>query len=148
MGIGGQTTSQIRVRFQNDVIDQHPKYAVLEGGVNDIKMGISNETILENWEFMLSECVNNSIQPIMVLILPWTDGSTTQTAQVNYINSQLIILAGEYNATVVDARNELGIYKNETDKWSIKPEYNNDNIHLNAFGYAILGQKIAYAINS
>ncbi len=144
MGVGGQTTSQIRARFQKDVINQHPKYAVLEGGVNDVELGLaSNETILENWKFMLSECINNSIQPVVILILPWTYGNVTKTAKVNYINEQLIILSIKYNATIVDARDKLGIYNQVTDKWSIKPEYNIDNTHFNAAGYSILGLEIA-----
>lgn len=146
MGIGGQTTSHIRERFQNDVINQYPKYVVLEGGVNDVMVGTSDKIILENWEFMLSECVNNSIQPVVVLILPWTNGDAAQTAQVNYINKQLTILSSKYNATIVDARDELGIYNKETDKWSIKPEYDTDGVHLNILGYIILGQKIADTI--
>jgi lysophospholipase L1-like esterase len=145
MGIGGQTTSQIRARFQYDVVNQHPKYAVIEGGVNDVGKA-SNETIIENWDSMLLDCVNNNIQPIVILILPGIYGNSTQTAQVNYINKQLLILAKKYNAIVVDSRSKLGVYNKQEDSWIIKPEYNVDNVHFNSLGYAIFGHEIANAI--
>ena len=147
MGIGGQTTSQIRARFRYDVVNQHPKYAVIEGGVNDVGKA-SNETILKNWDSMLLDCVNNNIQPIVLLILPGLYGNSTQTAQVNSINKQLIILARKYNAIVVDARDKLGVYNKQEDSWRIKPEYNVDNVHFNSLGYAVLGHEIANVISA
>ena len=35
-GISGQVTSQMLLRFRQDVIDLHPKYVVILAGTNDI----------------------------------------------------------------------------------------------------------------
>lgn len=50
-GISGQVTSQMLVRFRDDVIDLHPKYVVILAGINDIAMNqgpISLEHIFGN----------------------------------------------------------------------------------------------------
>ena len=51
-GIGGQTTSQMLVRFRQDVINLQPKAVVILAGTNDIacnSVPISNEDIEANY---------------------------------------------------------------------------------------------------
>ena len=50
-GISGQTTEQMLARFQQDVVELHPKIVVILAGINDIAQNngpISNENILKN----------------------------------------------------------------------------------------------------
>lgn len=142
MGIGGQETTAIKARFYDDVINQTPNYAVIEGGVNDVAHGVSNETILDNWEWMMSECVNNSITPVAILILPWHAGSTAQKKQIDYLNEQIQVLAEIYGAIVIDARDTIGYYDNETGTWDVDTEYNADGVHFTESGYEVIGEDI------
>ena len=50
-GISGQTSSQMLIRFRQDVIELHPKYVVILAGTNDLACNtgcISPENILGN----------------------------------------------------------------------------------------------------
>ena len=44
-GIGGQTTSQMLLRFRADVVNLHPKVVVFLGGTNDIAGNTGNVSL-------------------------------------------------------------------------------------------------------
>lgn len=138
MGIYGQTTSQIRTRFPEDVIAYHPTYCFIENGVNDVARGVSNETILSNVIQEITFCDNNNIKPILFSIFPWTDGNAAKQAQINYLNEQFKTLNTEYpNVTFIDIRPTVGIYTDGI--WTIIPSYNADGIHFTQEGYYAIG---------
>lgn len=149
MGIGGQTTTQIWDRLGTDTLITTPKYVVIEGGVNDVSLGVENATILANVENEIVACRNAGITPVLLLILPWTGGDANETNQVNYLNEQYQAFATEYPGTIiVDARQEVGDYNETTTKWSIKPEYDADGVHFNAAGYAKIAEVLASEVPS
>ena len=50
-GIGGQTSAQMLVRFNDDVIDLHPKAVVIMAGTNDVahnEYWVSPERVVDN----------------------------------------------------------------------------------------------------
>src|SRR5438105_2574632 len=72
-GIGGQTTSQMLVRFRQDVIDLQPKAVVILAGTNDIAGNsgpISNEDIEANLASLADLARTNKIAVIFSSILP------------------------------------------------------------------------------
>ncbi len=142
MGIGSQTTSQIAARFQTDVVNLHPKFAVIEGGVNDVSGGVNNETVLGNYETMLAACEASGIKPVIVLILPWHAGTTTQKKQIDYLNEQLILKASEHNCAYIDCRDTVGYYNTAIGSWDVDNEYNADGVHYTVAGYTALGQEM------
>lgn len=149
MGIGSQATSSIASRFTNDVVNLKPKFAVIEGGVNDISLGGTQETFINNWTYMLNSCQANGITPVVVLIAPWTNGTNAQMQIRDTWNSALTALAQSYNAIIVDVSSRVGMNRPSGDLnnlWDIKPEYNQDRVHFNAAGNAQIAQAIADAI--
>jgi len=147
MGIGGQTTTNIAARIGLDLIRQNPAYAIIDGGVNDVAVGATNETILANVEYEIESCHNIGITPVLFLILPWTNGDINQTNQVNYLNDQYEAFEIEYPGTIiVDARQEVGDLVD--GKYSIKPEYDADGVHFNAAGYAKIAEVLAGEVPS
>ncbi len=77
-GIGGQTSSQMLVRFREDVINLHPVAVVISAGTNDIAQNtgyISLENIYGNIISMAQLAKASGIKPIMTSILPATDFS-------------------------------------------------------------------------
>jgi lysophospholipase L1-like esterase len=72
-GIGGQTTSQMLVRFRQDVIDLQPQAVVILAGTNDIAGNtgpISNEDIQANYSSLGELARGHNIRVIFSSILP------------------------------------------------------------------------------
>ena len=72
-GISGQVSSQMLVRFQEDVINLHPKVVVVCCGTNDIAQNngyISLEHILHNIKSMCELARANKIKPVVCSTLP------------------------------------------------------------------------------
>ena len=51
-GVNGETTAEMAMRFDDDVIFGHPDAAVILGGTNDILLGMPMETALANIKAM------------------------------------------------------------------------------------------------
>ena len=72
-GIGGQTTSQMLVRFRQDVIGLQPKVVVILAGTNDIAGNsgpISNDDIEKNFASMAELARAHNIRVIFSSVLP------------------------------------------------------------------------------
>ena len=76
-GIGGNTTAQLAARIGNisTLVGLH--WALLEGGVNDISAGdVLQAQFIANWTTMLDAM--GTIVTVVIPILPWTNGTTSQ----------------------------------------------------------------------
>lgn len=72
-GISGQTTSQMLVRFRNDVINLAPRNVIILAGTNDIAQNngyISNENILSNIASMCELAKLHKINVVLCSVLP------------------------------------------------------------------------------
>ncbi|WP_395329151.1 GDSL-type esterase/lipase family protein [Novosphingobium sp. BL-8H] len=84
-GIGGQTTSQMLLRFRQDVIDLKPDVVQIMAGTNDIASNtgpISDEAIQGNYRSMVELAQANGIRVILASIppadqFPWRPGLET-----------------------------------------------------------------------
>lgn len=146
MGIGSQTTTQISARFASDVVDLLPGMAIIEGGVNDIAGGsITQMTFLANYESMFQKCQAADIEPVVILIMPWSNGNNAQMTTRDQWNANLTTLAATYSATVVDTSSYVGIFRaggTAGNLWDINASYNADGVHFNSAGHAQIAQAI------
>lgn len=72
-GIGGQTTSQMLVRFRRDVLELKPKVVVIMAGINDIAMNngiITLENALGNIKSMCELAKLHKIKVILCSVTP------------------------------------------------------------------------------
>jgi len=72
-GISGQTTYQMLIRMQPDVIDLAPEKVFIMAGINDIACNsgaISDEHIVANIQSMCELALFHHIQPIVCSIMP------------------------------------------------------------------------------
>ena len=72
-GISGQTTSQMLVRFRQDVLDLNPEYVVILAGVNDIARNtgyIKVENTFKNIVSMAELAQLHGIKPVLCKVLP------------------------------------------------------------------------------
>jgi lysophospholipase L1-like esterase len=75
-GIGGQTTPQMLLRFQQDVVALQPKVVVINGGTNDIagNTGPSTlEMIEDNLKSMAQVATANGIKVVLASVTPAFD---------------------------------------------------------------------------
>jgi len=139
-GIAPQTTTQMLIRFRQDVIDLKPTTVVIQGGLADIAgfTGPSSlEEIEDNFRSMAELARFNQIAVVLAVSPPAADypgrkgvEPTVQLAQLNKWASRYCAMSHctylDYYAAMVgpDGQMKAGISK--------------DGVHPNAAGYAIM----------
>ena len=138
-GISGQTTSQMLLRFRDDVVALKPRYVVILAGTNDVARnhGITpNAVTVGNIISMCEIARANGIKPVICSILPcaayrWRPEVTDVVEQIDRINAALReyarthrgVLYVDYNTPM---RNAAG---------GLDPELSEDGCHPTAEGY-------------
>lgn len=149
-GIGGQTTSQMLVRFRQDVIGLRPAVVVILGGTNDIAEngGITTlEAIEGNLQSMVELARVNGIRVVLSSVLPaldypWRPGlqPRDKIAALNswireFSRSNHIVYLDYYSA-MVDGHGAL------------RPELSKDGVHPTSAGFSIMEPLAQEAIRS
>jgi acetyl esterase/lipase/lysophospholipase L1-like esterase len=149
-GIGGQTTSQMLIRFKQDVIDLQPKAVVILAGINDIAGNTGPttlEAIMDNLSGMALLAKAHGIKVILCSVLPaydfpWRPG-LTPAEKVISLNRMIKAFAQEnsmhyldYFPALVDSRNGM------------KKEYSHDEVHPTPEGYKVMEPLAEKAIDA
>ena len=139
-GIAGQTTSQMLLRFRQDVINLKPETVVILAGINDIAENtgpITIDQIMENIISMVELAKANNIKVVMCSVLPtnnfyWNPKLKPADKVIelnlllkNYAKANKISYVDYYNAMV---DNEKGLLK----------KYGEDGVHPNLEGYKVM----------
>jgi lysophospholipase L1-like esterase len=143
-GIGGQTTSQMLVRFRQDVVDLHPKVVVILAGTNDIAGNtgpISNQDIEANLASLADLAGVHGIKVVYSSILPvhnYTEKSKDFFAQrpmsrILELNTWLKDYCAKNNIIYLDYFPAM-----VDDKGLLKKDLADDGLHPNDAGYKIM----------
>jgi lysophospholipase L1-like esterase len=161
-GIGGQTTSQMLLRFRPDVVLLQPDVVVILAGTNDVAGNagpVSLDVIEQNLASMADLAKANRIAVVLASVLPVSDDKRDgagaplrRTADrppesLRALNQRLAAFARanghvylDYFSAVADGEGRL------------RPELNDDGLHPNAAGYAVMAplaeKAIAEAVRS
>ena len=76
-GVNGDLTSNMLLRFKQDVVDLKPDYVIILGGSNDIGWGFPIEEIFFNLQRMFEIAIDGGIKPIgctVPSVLGWDEG--------------------------------------------------------------------------
>lgn len=138
-GIGGQTSSQILVRFKANVIDLKPKCVVILVGTNDIaenQIPFTFEKIQQNFLSMIEIAKAHHLKIILCSILPvsayyWNPKILPENKIKNF-NTFLASLADGKMVFYTDFYAEL----ENDDKFDTK--FSDDGVHPNLDGYTIM----------
>jgi lysophospholipase L1-like esterase len=139
-GIGGQTTSQMLVRFRQDVIMLKPAVVVILGGTNDIAQNgglITLEAVEENLQSMAELARANGIKVVFSSVLPaidfpWRPGLLPAgkiVALNRWIEAYCVqngMPYANYFPSLVDGRGGL------------RAEFSPDGVHPNQAGYLLM----------
>ena len=147
-GISGQTTSQILLRFRQDVVALKPNVVVILAGTNDIAGNtgpITIAQIADNIASMADIARANGIRVVLSSVLPasdypWKRGldPAPKIAALNaliqrYANANSLVYL-DYHSAMVDARGGL------------RGDLSGDGVHPNAAGYRLMASLAEQAI--
>jgi len=147
-GISGQTTTQMLVRFRQDVIDLEPGVVVILAGTNDIAGNTGPMTLEqteENLASMADLAAANGIQVVLCSILPafdypWRPGlePAPKIATLNQWTKDYAARKGyiyvDYYAAMKD------------DRGGLPPALSEDGVHPLPAGYAIMAPLVEAGI--
>lgn len=148
-GISGQTTSEMLVRFRQDVINLKPKAVVILAGINDIAHNngvISLENVFGNIVSMAELARYNKITPIICSVLPaydfpWRPGMNP-APKVIELNKMLKAYADKEGLTYVDYHSAMKDERNGLPK-----NLAGDEVHPTLEGYKIMEKIVLEAIH-
>jgi lysophospholipase L1-like esterase len=148
-GISGQTTTQMLVRFRQDVIALKPAVVHILGGTKDIA-GNGGPTTLDaiknNILSMVDLARANDIQVVLASVppagsFPWRASILDPPQHIVALNEWLRHLARERNLFYVDYYEPLA---DESD--AMKQTFSNDGVHPNRDGYSVMEPLARHAI--
>lgn len=147
-GISGQTTSQMLVRFRQDVIGLQAKVVVILAGTNDIAENtgpISVEGIEGNMASMVDLAKRNGIRVVLASVLPvqqypWRP-EIAPVEKIRALNDWMKDYAAKEGLIYLD-------YFSATvnEKLGMKVELSEDGVHPNKPGYAVMAPLAEKAI--
>lgn len=139
-GVSGQTTSQMLLRFQADVIDLHPRAVQILAGTNDIagNTGLMTPEMTEaNIASMTELAQANGIKVILASIppaagFPWRPGLEV-TGKIVAFNDWIRAYAASHHAVYADYWSAL-----QDGQGGIKPGLAYDGVHPTEQGYDVM----------
>lgn len=139
-GHGGFTTSHFVWLLFNDVIAYKPKICFLEGGINDIGVGIPVKRIKRNYRQMVDSLLANNIKPVLVQIVYVNQNDENENKKkaqaIDIINSYLNKLAQNKNIDIINLNQHLS--KNKR----IKKPFTTDGVHFTDSAYEIFANEV------
>jgi lysophospholipase L1-like esterase len=147
-GIGGQTTPQMLIRFEQDVVHLHPAAVVILAGTNDIagNTGPSTPQMTEdNFTSMAAIAKQNGIKVILASITPaysypWKPG-VKPVPTILELNAWLKAYCAKEGFTYLDYYSAM-----VDEKGAMKPGLAKDGVHPTSAGYAVMGPLAESAI--
>ncbi len=147
-GVGGQTTSQMLLRFEQDVVALHPAVVVIFGGSNDIAGNTGPTTLSRIEDNLRAMAVLASSAGIRVVLasqqpttdFPWNHG-THPAADLLMLSEWERSYAQEQGLVYVDYYAAL-----VGPDGSYKPGLSVDGVHPTAEGYRIMAPLAEQAI--
>ena len=151
-GVSGQTTSQMLVRFRQDVLDLQPDILVLHAGINDIAENAGpydEDRTMAHIQTMVELALQRGIRVIIASVLPstyffWHPSITDQAPKIVALNARLKAYADAIGLPYVDYYTPMVL----GDDLALNPAYTDDGTHPTRPGYAVMEPLIKAAIDN
>lgn len=148
-GISGQTTSQMLVRFQADVVALRPRVVHILGGTNDVagNTGPSRPEDFKNNIRAMADIADTNRIAVVIGAIPPADRflwrrELTPAAQIIELNTWLKAFAAERGYAFADYHGAMS-----TAGGAMRPEFSKDFVHPNRAGYALMRQVAERALD-
>ena len=147
-GISGQTTPQMLLRFQQDVINLKPALVVILAGINDIAENtgpITIEAIFRNIVSMAELAKKNKIRVALCSVLPaydfaWRSG-LQPAEKIIKLNTMLVSYAKKNKIVYVDYYSVM-----VDERKGLNKRFSDDGVHPTTAGYKIMEPILEKAI--
>ena len=149
-GISGEESTQMLIRFRQDVIDIQASHVVILAGINDIAIN-QGGPYQENLTFanivsMVDLAWQNGIRPLVCSVLPsyhfrWRPEVTDVYEKVCSLNARLKAYCERHGVTYVDYFSALA-----GPEGKMPESLSGDSVHPNAQGYAIMEKVLLDAL--
>lgn len=134
-GIGGDTSRGLLFRFQEDVLDLHPKEIIILIGTNDLSARQKAKITIGNIEKILDQIqISAPDAKVMICTVPPRDSAEAPADQseLQALNHQIFLLQATHkNFTVIDLNRILSKSDGSQDFDNFMP----DKLHLSTEGY-------------
>ena len=152
-GIGSQVTSQMLLRFHQDVISLKPKVVVILAGINDVQGFMQEETpeqIEANWEAMADLADHHGLRIVFGSILPVHSYTVAakdvvrerRPAELRALNRWLQVFCRQRGYIFADYASALA-----DDKGMLRRDLSEDGVHPLEAGYARMAPVAEAAID-
>lgn len=147
-GISGQTTPQMLVRFQQDVVHLQPAVVVILAGTNDVAGNTgptTNVMVEDNYASMAALARANGIKVVLASVTPvyhypWRPG-LEPVARIRDLNLWLKAFCAREGCVYLDYYSAM-----VDEKGAMLPGYSSDGVHPLAKGYAVMAPLAEQAI--
>lgn len=149
-GIGGQTSSEMLVRFRQDVINLHPKVVAILAGTNDIAMNngyIALENTFQNIVSMCELAKFNGIKVLLCSVTPAAYFNWRPQVEPAKIIPKLNKMLREY-AEATDGVEWVDYFTPMVGKdKAMRDDYSSEGSHPHGEGYKVMERIVVPAIN-
>lgn len=145
-GIQGETSQQMRVRFEEDVLKRKPDLTLITAGTNDVMRGLPKAAFQTNIESMVKKAKEAALK-VMVVSIPLTEEAGSGA------------MVGEFNAAMKDVAQQEGVpyIDVQTPLSTIVSDYRKttggrdlvitvDGVHLSSAGNAAFANTVLTAL--
>lgn len=140
-GVGGQSSSQILLRFRQDVIELKPSMVIINVGTNDIAENIgpySSEFTLGCIQSMAELADYNGIKVILSSVLPagefwWKPDVSNVPKKIDALNVQIKAYAEAKGFGYIDYNTPM-----RDEKGALIEKYGTDGVHPSKEGYVVM----------
>ena len=126
-GVPGDTTADMRGRFDRDVLAYKPNVVFILGGTNDLGHKISQATTIANLKAMVVAAKAKGIRVFLMTIPP--DSYKSMAPQIDSLNAAIVRLGNANSVVVIDIHSPLS-----TSTGVYVPKYTSDGLHFSTLG--------------
>jgi lysophospholipase L1-like esterase len=145
-GTKGFTTSHFVWILNGAVLKYNPKICFIEGGINDIGVGIPLTRTCNNYNSIVDTLLKHRIKPILqstfYVNYPNDSLNVLYNSKVDSLNFYLSTLANKKGITYLNLNQYL------SDHGRLRKELNMDGIHINELGYKIWTREVDKILKS
>lgn len=154
-GVDGETTTEIRRRFEHDVLRHSPDVVVIQAGINDltaaVTKGIENpqrlvDNLHNNMQYFIDTLQRNNIQTVVTSIFPHSRYNLSKRLFWDNTLQEKITLSNRVIKEMADASDAqwldfTPVFYQSTE--SLQSDLYRDTLHINTATYALLNERLA-----
>jgi lysophospholipase L1-like esterase len=140
-GVAGETTAQMLLRVQSDIIALNPQFVTILAGTNDLTANVPAATIIANLQAMYLACVRAGINVVAIPITPRTGLTGPQEIVMRTVNAWIV----DYARTLprMTVCNMGSAIADPATNWQPAAGLLLDVVHPNSAAAAAMGRLLA-----